>query len=35
MARVIEIAMVKVMYYPTENDNAVSAACDCGTLDKA
>ena len=35
MARVIEIAMVTVMCYPTENDNAVPAACDCDTLDKA
>ena len=36
MARVIEIAMVKkVMCYPTENDNAVPAACDCDTLGKA
>ena len=35
MARVIGVAMVKVMCYPTENDNAVPAACDCDTLDKA
>ena len=35
MAAVIGMAMVKVMCYPTRNDNAVTAACDCDTLDKA
>ena len=35
MARVIEIAVVNVMCYPTENDNAVPAAYNCDTLDKA
>ena len=33
--RVIGIALVKVMCYPTENDNAVPAACDFDTLGKA
>ena len=34
MATLLEMVMVTVMYYPTENDNAVPAACDCDTLDK-
>ena len=35
MATVIEMTMLEVMCYPTENDNAVPAARDCDTLDKA
>jgi hypothetical protein len=35
MATVLDVAMAKLMCYPTENDNAVPAACGCGTLDKA
>ena len=35
MATVIDMATVKVMCYPTDNDNAAPAACDCDTLDKS
>ena len=35
VATVLEMAIVKMLCYPTENDNAVPAACDCATLDKA